>query len=52
MGCCRGVIVWDESGSHLGGREWTRVIARRGDLPGVRLASPELNIGGNQGTEE
>lgn len=40
-----GETVWDQSGSHLGGGEWTGVIARRGGLPGVRLGSSGFETG-------
>ena len=38
-------MVWDESGSHLGGGERPRVTARRGGLPGVRLGSLGFETG-------
>lgn len=40
-------MVWDGSGSHLGGVGWTGVMARRGGLPGVRLGSPGPDRGVN-----
>lgn len=45
-------MVWDENGSHLGGGEWTGVMARRGGLPGVRLGPPGFETGVSQGMEE